>query len=62
MEHKELAMSSLAFFIVALLIAATALFYVAGMQMRDEAGWAMEVCYIAKICVTIRNGAASLLR
>jgi hypothetical protein len=48
MERKELAMSSLAFFIVALLIAATALFYVAGMQMRDEAGWAMEVCYIAK--------------
>jgi hypothetical protein len=42
------AISSLSFGLLLLLFVATALFYVAGMQLRDGAPWAMEVCDYAR--------------
>jgi hypothetical protein len=42
------ALSSLSFGLLLLLFVATALFYVAGMQLKEDIPWAMEVCDYAR--------------
>jgi hypothetical protein len=46
--RSPFALSSLALGLVVLLLAATAVFYVAGMQLDDGTLWALEVCDNAK--------------
>jgi hypothetical protein len=41
-------LSSFSFGLLLLLFAATALFYVAGMQLKEGTPWAMEICDYAK--------------
>jgi hypothetical protein len=47
-DRKELAISSLAAVVMWLLIVATAIFYVAGMEMSDASDWAVKLCQDAK--------------
>jgi hypothetical protein len=47
-DRKELAISSLAAIVMWLLIIATAIFYAAGTEMGDAAGWAVKLCQDAR--------------
>jgi hypothetical protein len=47
-DRRELTLSSVAAFVLLLLIIASTVFYVAGLEMADETPWAMELCENAR--------------